>query len=70
MGCQRARARRPAALQAFHPDFKMTDIVHTPPATLTRAREIALGEGLQYVYTGNVHDTTEARPTAPAATRR
>ena len=48
----------PLHFTAFHPDFKMTDTPHTPPATLTRAREIALGEGLQYVFTGNVHDTT------------
>jgi pyruvate formate lyase activating enzyme len=41
---------------AFHPDFKMLDKPPTPPATLTRAREIALRHGLRYVYTGNVHD--------------
>ena len=28
----------------------------TPPATLTRARAIAMAHGLRYVYTGNVHD--------------
>jgi len=43
----------PLHFTAFHPDFKMMDTPHTPPATLTRAREIALGEGLEYVYTGN-----------------
>jgi pyruvate formate lyase activating enzyme len=42
---------------AFHPDFKMLDKPHTPPATLARAREIARSKGLHYVYTGNVHDT-------------
>ncbi len=41
---------------AFHPDFKMLDKPHTPPATLTRARDIARSKGLHYVYTGNVHD--------------
>ncbi len=41
---------------AFHPDFKMLEKPHTPPATLTRAREIARSKGLHYVYTGNVHD--------------
>jgi pyruvate formate lyase activating enzyme len=46
----------PLHFSAFHPDYKMTDIGATPPATLTRAREIALAEGLHYVYTGNVHD--------------
>jgi pyruvate formate lyase activating enzyme len=34
----------------------MRDVAHTPPATLTRARDIALGHGLRYAYTGNVHD--------------
>ena len=46
----------PLHFSAFHPDWKMRDIESTPPATLTRAREIALGNGLRYVYTGNVHD--------------
>ena len=41
---------------AFHPDYKMMDGPPTPAATLTRARDIALGAGLNYVYTGNVHD--------------
>ena len=43
---------------AFHPDYKMRDKGPTPSATLTRAREIAMGHGLRYVYTGNVHDQT------------
>lgn len=46
----------PLHFTAFHPDYKMSDIPPTPKATLTRAREIALANGLQYVYTGNVHD--------------
>jgi pyruvate formate lyase activating enzyme len=46
----------PLHFTAFHPDWKMLDKPHTPPATLTRAREIALRNGLRYVYTGNVHD--------------
>ena len=41
---------------AFHPDWKMTDIRATPAATLTRARQIAMKNGVRYVYTGNVHD--------------
>jgi len=41
---------------AFHPDFRMLDIGVTPLATLRRAREIARGHGLRYVYTGNVSD--------------
>ena len=46
----------PLHFTAFHPDYKMDDLPPTPPATLTRARKIALDEGLHYVYTGNVHD--------------
>ncbi|MBW3664981.1 MAG: AmmeMemoRadiSam system radical SAM enzyme [Actinobacteria bacterium] len=46
----------PLHLTAFHPDFKMRDVPPTPPGTLTRAREIALRNGLHHVYTGNVHD--------------
>ncbi|HVW01135.1 MAG TPA: AmmeMemoRadiSam system radical SAM enzyme [Planctomycetaceae bacterium] len=41
---------------AFHPDYRMLDKPRTPPATLTRAREIAIRNGLRYAYTGNVHD--------------
>jgi len=47
----------PLHFTAFHPDFKMLDVPPTPPATLRRARRIAMGNGLRYVYTGNVHDT-------------
>ena len=46
----------PLHFSAFHPDWKMMEISHTPQSTLTRAREIALKTGLHYVYTGNVHD--------------
>ncbi|MFP3874041.1 MAG: AmmeMemoRadiSam system radical SAM enzyme [Thiohalophilus sp.] len=48
----------PLHFSAFHPDFKMMDVPPTPPATLTRARNIAMQNGLRYVYTGNVHDET------------
>ena len=46
----------PVHFSAFHPDFKMTNVPRTPPATLSRAREIARSEGLLHVYSGNVHD--------------
>ena len=46
----------PLHFSAFHPDYKLRDLPRTPPATLTRARRIAMAEGLRYVYTGNVHD--------------
>lgn len=47
----------PLHFTAFHPDFKMMDKNPTPAGTLSRAREIAIKNGLNYVYTGNVHDT-------------
>ncbi len=46
----------PMHFSAFHPDYKMLDVPHTPPTTLTRARSIALKNGVRYAYTGNVHD--------------
>jgi pyruvate formate lyase activating enzyme len=46
----------PVHFTAFHPDFKMTDIGPTPPSTLTRARTIALANGIHHAYTGNTHD--------------
>ncbi len=48
----------PLHFSAFHPDWKMTDRPATPPATLARARDVAMRNGLRYVYTGNVHDRT------------
>ena len=48
----------PLHFTAFHPDYKLTDIEHTPASKLTRARDIALKAGIRYVYTGNVHDRT------------
>jgi pyruvate formate lyase activating enzyme len=46
----------PMHFTAFHPDWKMLDKPSTPPATLTRARRIAMQNGVRYAYTGNVHD--------------
>ena len=44
----------PLHFTAFHPDFKLRDKPGTSPETLHRAREIALGAGLHYVYEGNI----------------
>ena len=46
----------PLHFTAFHPDYKMRDVPPTPPETLTRARRLAMAQGLHFVYTGNVHD--------------
>jgi pyruvate formate lyase activating enzyme len=47
----------PMHFTAFHPDWKMLDRPTTPATTLTRAREIAMRNGVRYAYTGNVIDT-------------
>ncbi|WP_199756685.1 AmmeMemoRadiSam system radical SAM enzyme [Tautonia sociabilis] len=46
----------PLHFSAFHPDYRMRDIPATAPATLRRAREIAMRNGVRYAYVGNVHD--------------
>src|SRR5215813_10634649 len=47
----------PLHFSAFHPDYRMLDKPHTPPATLAMARRIAMEQGLRYAYVGNVHDS-------------
>ena len=59
----------PLHFTAFHPDYKMKDLPRTPAATLSRARAIAIGEGLRYVYTGNVHDREGGTTFCPACKR-
>ena len=46
----------PLHFSAFHPDFRLLDRPATALAILRRARAIALGNGMRYVYTGNVRD--------------
>ncbi|MDJ0895417.1 MAG: AmmeMemoRadiSam system radical SAM enzyme [Alphaproteobacteria bacterium] len=50
----------PMHFTAFHPDWKMLDKPSTPPATLHRARTIAMNNGVRYAYTGNIRDTEGA----------
>jgi pyruvate formate lyase activating enzyme len=45
----------PHHFTAFHPDHRMLDVPRTPLETLVRARDLALAEGMHFVYTGNVH---------------
>jgi len=56
----------PLHFTAFHPDWKMRDVPRTPASTLTRARSLARGAGLRYVYTGNVHDEEGGTTYCPA----
>lgn len=45
----------PLHFSRFHPMYKLQNLPPTPLETIIRAREIALKEGLKYVYTGNVY---------------
>ena len=54
--CDELGPEVPLHFTAFHPDFKMTDKPRTTPASVRRAREIGLAQGLRYVYTGNIMD--------------
>ena len=60
----------PLHFTAFHPDYKMLDRPPTPPATLIRARQIGLRNGLRYVYTGNVHDEQGGSTFCPGCRKR
>ena len=44
----------PWHVSRFHPTYKLSDQPITPVATLKRARQIGLDEGLRYVYEGNI----------------
>ncbi len=44
----------PWHVSGFYPTYQMLDRPATPMATLSRARDIGLDEGLRFVYTGNV----------------
>jgi len=46
----------PLHFSAFHPDWKMLNVPPTPPATLSKARQIAIKNGVRHAYVGNVHD--------------
>ena len=44
----------PLHFSRFHPQYRMRNLPPTPAAALDRAREVALSEGLQFVYIGNI----------------
>ena len=54
----------------FHPDYKYLGVPRTPIDRLERAREIALGRGLKYVYLGNVFDHPGTHTHCPACGTR
>ena len=44
----------PVHFTRFHPTYRLTNLPPTPVATLERARDLALAEGLAFAYVGNV----------------
>ena len=44
----------PLHFSRFHPQHKLMNLPPTPIETVVRAREIAIEEGLKFVYTGNL----------------
>jgi len=44
----------PLHFNRFYPHYKMTDLPPTPVETLDMARLVAVGEGMRFVYVGNV----------------
>lgn len=44
----------PVHFSRFHPQYKLAQLPPTPAETLLNAMEIALSEGLKYVYVGNL----------------
>jgi pyruvate formate lyase activating enzyme len=60
----------PMHFTAFHPDYRMLDRPPTPPETLSRARHIALANGVRHAYTGNVHDPAGQSTACPGCGTR
>ncbi|WNY27155.1 AmmeMemoRadiSam system radical SAM enzyme [Methanolapillus ohkumae] len=44
----------PVHLNAFHPDYRFTDVSHTPLSLLENSKKILNDAGLDYVYIGNI----------------
>lgn len=55
----------PLHFSRFHPEYQLPNLPPTPLSTLTKARDIATGEGLRYVYIGNVPGDTSSNTYCP-----
>jgi pyruvate formate lyase activating enzyme len=55
----------PVHVNAFHPDYKLTNVPPTPYELLVRVRSWLVEEGVQFVYIGNVLDNTYAHTYCP-----
>lgn len=56
----------PVHFSRYHPTYKMKNIPPTPPATLQRARGIAMDQGCNFVYIGNTPVTDEQNTVCPS----
>ncbi|MDD5085838.1 MAG: AmmeMemoRadiSam system radical SAM enzyme [Candidatus Omnitrophica bacterium] len=56
----------PLHFSRFSPQYKLRHLPPTPYETLSRARQIALEEGLKYVYIGNVYETEGQNTLCPS----
>ena len=59
----------PLHISRFFPCYKLKNLDHTPLESLTRARDIALGYGLKFVYPGNVPSDTDSHTRCPGCGR-
>jgi len=60
-----AGPERPLHFTRFRPAYQLKRLPKTPAATLTRAREVAMEQGLRYVYVGNLPGHTGANTLCP-----
>ena len=60
----------PLHFSRFYPMYKLTNLPTTPLETLERARDIALEEGVRFVYVGNVPGHESNHTDCPACGRR
>ena len=56
----------PMHFSRFHPMYKLTNLSPTPVETLEMARSIAMEEGIQYAYIGNVPGNDGANTYCPS----
>jgi len=56
----------PLHFSRFHPMHKLTQLPPTPLSTLKAAHKIAIEEGIQFVYIGNVPGTDASNTNCPA----
>jgi pyruvate formate lyase activating enzyme len=62
-------ADTPVHFSRFWPAYKLKNLPQTPISTLERARSIARGEGLRFVYVGNLPGHEAANTYCPVCQR-